>query len=533
MPKTAAIAKAGLVVAVAFIVVLAGIGTSIYMSSPQRSFSSALTTCNCSPTTTSTNITYTSKNFISIENESVSLCPRNCLYPSPFLSATLFVNSTAPLKWLQLYINGTFESTHTYTNNYTNYAIDYQTSPDNQTLPIMSDNTYIIAFVATFQDGTVSNASTIVFASPESTETMTSQTSQTSTPQEVPSYSMTNTNVSSVNSTLGLSLQLFAAPSNGSLGDLATMASVVNIRNVSNNVTDQSNWKYPLGSLNPFSPCGVGQVGFGIFQGNYDKSNFSKATALTLYNESIVYSCTTMTIVNSTEVFSFQPQSDLVQVTNSSGVPFFNSSISVYCPLIGGYWIGQIGSGAYQTFPSGNYTMIAADEWGQVVFLHFSVVTAASTTSSTMTTTCSAGYVNGTCEPKFTTTTTSFDGASYCLGSNKCSALYPPGVANPNIENSPGGNLTFRFSSNVKLQVVQTQGCVSTDPSCTHNDLAILLQTTPQCSASGNTTLCTFVTDGISLPSVSATGNYVEIALNYGLSANQTLGSETYYLAVQ
>jgi len=155
-----------------------------------------------------------------------------------------------------------------------------------------------------------------------------------------------------------------------------------------------------------------------------------------------------------------------------------------------------------------------------------------SATTSTLTT-CSAGYINGTCGPVTTTTTTLFEGASYCLGSDKCSTLYPPVVANPNIENSSGGNLSLRFStSNVNLEVVQTQGCLTTVPSCTHNDLAILLRTTIHCSGSGNTTLCTFVTDGIALPSVSATGNYVEINLTYGLSANETLGSETYYLAV-
>ena len=49
-----------------------------------------------------------------------------------------------------------------------------------------------------------------------------------------PSYSMTETNVSTINSTMGLSLQLSAAPSNGSLGHLAIIASVVNIRNVTN-----------------------------------------------------------------------------------------------------------------------------------------------------------------------------------------------------------------------------------------------------------------------------------------------------------
>ncbi len=160
--------------------------------------------------------------------------------------------------------------------------------------------------------------------------------------------------------------------------------------------------------------------------------------------------------------------------------------------------------------------------------------TMVSNTSSMVTTTCTAGYVNGTCELMTTTITNLFDGASYCLGSNECSTLDPPTAANPNIENASGGNLTFRFSSsNVQLQVVQTQGCASSVSSCTHNDLAIVLQTSSQCSESGSTTLCTFVTDGISLPSVSATGNYVEINLSYGLSANQTLGSETYYLAVK
>ena len=34
---------------------------------------------------------------------------------------------------------------------------------------------------------------------------------------------------------------------------------------------------------------------------------------------------------------------------------------------------GQIGSAMYQTFSTGIYTIIAADEWGEVVLLHFTV----------------------------------------------------------------------------------------------------------------------------------------------------------------
>ena len=247
--------------------------------------------------------------------------------------------------------------------------------------------------VTSISTSVITTEITTVVSPPITTTTMTQPMDQ------FPSYSMNETNDSTVNSTLGLSLQLYTPSSCNSLaclGRLDIVASVVNVRNVSNNVTDQDNWQYPPSSLNPYSPCGAGQVGFGIFQGYYDESNFSKAISLTLYNETNLYSCTTMTIVNSTEVFSFQPQSDLVQVTNSSGVPFFNSSISV-SELVGGYWTGQIGSGTYQTFPSGTYTMIAADEWGQVVFLHFSVTNNSAQASSSTNTISANTFFSTSC----------------------------------------------------------------------------------------------------------------------------------------
>jgi hypothetical protein len=154
-----------------------------------------------------------------------------------------------------------------------------------------------------------------------------------------------------------------------------------------------------------------------------------------------------------------------------------------------------------------------------------------SVTASTLTT-CSAGYSNGVCGPTFVTTTTLFDGASYCMASN-CQTLYPPGVADPNIVSSSGGNLTLRFStSNIQVEVVETQGCVSTAQSCIHNNLAILLPTILNCTGPSETS-CTLTTDALNLPSVSATGNYVDITVNYGLQANVTLGSDSYYLAIQ
>ena len=237
-------------------------------------------------------------------------------------------------------------------------------------------------FASSLRTVTSTVTSTVTTTAPPITTTTTmnmtyasSQTMTTQTPSSpFPSYSMAETNVSTVNSTLGLSLQLYAEPcgSLACIGSLDIMASVANVRNVSNNVTDQNNWQYPSDSLNPYNPCGSpGEVGFGIFRGYYDSSNYSNAVALTLYNDSTPYVCTTMIFPNTT--YSFLPNSDNVQLVNSSGTSVYNESISV-SKLIGGYWTGQIGSATYQTFPNGTYTIISADEWGQVVFLYFTAV---------------------------------------------------------------------------------------------------------------------------------------------------------------
>jgi hypothetical protein len=182
----------------------------------------------------------------------------------------------------------------------------------------------------------------------------------------IPSYSMNETSASAVNSTLGLSLQLFAAPSNGSLGNLSISTEVVGARNVSTRIAVDNDWP---GVANSFGICGAPEqigVGFGIFQGYFDQGNYSDATPLFLYNTSETYSCTTVSYGNFT--YSFQPHSDFAELLNFS-VPHYNESIATG-GLVAGYW--QLG-GSYEVFPTGNYTIMAADEWGQVAFLHFIV----------------------------------------------------------------------------------------------------------------------------------------------------------------
>jgi hypothetical protein len=103
------------------------------------------------------------RNFIVID--SMTLCSTNCgLNPSPFLSGTVFVNSTIPLRTLQLSINGTFESSQNYSNNFTNYAIAYKLSPINQSMPIISGKTYFVVLVATFLDTSQSIGSIVIKA---------------------------------------------------------------------------------------------------------------------------------------------------------------------------------------------------------------------------------------------------------------------------------------------------------------------------------------------------------------------------------
>ena len=166
MPIKAAIGRVGLVTVLAIIIVIAAVGVyASQMTTSQKTSSSAVTTTSYYATTYTTPFI---NGFIYIENGSLSLCASNCLYPSPHLSATVFVNSTVPLKSLDLYINNSLEDARNYSNNLTNYAIGYTDTPNNQTLPILPGKSYVILLAAAFEDNRQSNASAFVIASPSS-----------------------------------------------------------------------------------------------------------------------------------------------------------------------------------------------------------------------------------------------------------------------------------------------------------------------------------------------------------------------------
>jgi hypothetical protein len=103
-------------------------------------------------------------NRISLRN--VGLCASNCIYPSPELSAMIFVNASAPLSILHLYVSGTDEgiSSQTTASTMTNYALVFKAQPNNPNMPIVAGKTYAIRLVATFQNNSTSTTSATVVA---------------------------------------------------------------------------------------------------------------------------------------------------------------------------------------------------------------------------------------------------------------------------------------------------------------------------------------------------------------------------------
>ena len=207
---------------------------------------------------------------------------------------------------------------------------------------------------------------------------------------------VTKVGAAEVSSSSGMRLDLLVGPSNGTSG-LVVNVDEYNTLSVANNVSSANDWKYPSNDLNPWNPCGApGPVGFAIFQGYYDLHNYTNALALTLYNTTLPFSCTTMVYPN--YYYSFRPQSYVASLIYSGGSV---AATTALFPIIKGYWTGGYGnygggSATFHVFPQGNYTVLAADEWGKVLLVHFYV-------SST-------GYSSGT--STFTTGSSSVQTAS-------------------------------------------------------------------------------------------------------------------------
>jgi hypothetical protein len=137
--------------------------------------------------------------------------------------------------------------------------------------------------------------------------------------------------------------------------------------------TINSSSKWPVSGLR-VGPCGTLNYPFGIevFQGNYTAANISSATPLQIY-EPGTYTCPM--ILSDTSSYVFQPLSDnaaIFQMSEPTAV-FSMAMNTEFEPAPTGYWASNDVGAAFTNFEPGVYTVVAGDEWGALVLVHFTV----------------------------------------------------------------------------------------------------------------------------------------------------------------
>ena len=168
------------------------------------------------------------------------------------------------------------------------------------------------------------------------------------------------------NPSLGLSLELNLAADNSNAGSLKITIVERNILDRVNNVSAARNWRVPTANLRGFWQTTM--VGYAVYRGFSDVSNFTTATPLSLTEiGSGQVSCTPCPAPT---YYLFRPMS--INATTSPGSMFWytsNTSMSInFTENIAGYWTS---SAVFEVFLTGTYTVVALDQWGQAVVLHF------------------------------------------------------------------------------------------------------------------------------------------------------------------
>jgi len=178
----------------------------------------------------------------------------------------------------------------------------------------------------------------------------------------------TNINSASVNSISGLSLLLSLDGTTYQPGqEVSISVDERNMLSTMNNVSASDNLpsEFMSGFTNEPSPL---PFGLAMFQGNYDVSDFSTVIPLIIYDPSKVYIGITVTAPTS---YSFQPLSDTA-ILNGGDYKFVSGLKLQYEIGVNGYWPNNA-STTTTNFEPGVYTVVAGDEWGALVVVHFTV----------------------------------------------------------------------------------------------------------------------------------------------------------------
>jgi hypothetical protein len=128
----------------------------------------------------------------------------------------------------------------------------------------------------------------------------------------------------------------------------------------------QNNWSYPNVST---GPCQTINYGISILDGFYNKNNVTQGKILNLFNPGIP--CPVFQ--ETAKVYEFQPNSGDVKQVQCKPIEGLQCETGSYQMgqnyKFNGYW----DQGMVQPFKSGIYTLVGADEWGNIAIEHFVV----------------------------------------------------------------------------------------------------------------------------------------------------------------
>ena len=131
--------------------------------------------------------------------------------------------------------------------------------------------------------------------------------------------------------------------------------------------------KWPVRGLT-LGPCSQGSpFGVAVYQGDHNSRSISALTPLVIFTPNALYHCPAFAWGEGSS-YDFYASSDIAAIRYSCDPPCTESyDTQLYRELsLTHYWDGSYPS-TIHSFEPGDYTIVAADEWGNMVILHFTV----------------------------------------------------------------------------------------------------------------------------------------------------------------
>jgi len=148
-------------------------------------------------------------------------------------------------------------------------------------------------------------------------------------------------------------------------GTIQATISEFNTLDRMNNVTESGDWKVQA-ALSSCPNTNAQPFGIALYKGHYTAENVSQGTQVQVFPATVC-----PMFMRYVSGYLFQPDSDLATILPGSGPTQMVATIDLVNGT--GTTSSQPGSGQSTPLAPGSYTVAAADEWGETVFLYFQV----------------------------------------------------------------------------------------------------------------------------------------------------------------